>query len=365
MAWGKVGATIGKEIIAWTSTGGKSFLATKPVKINTYGLRFVPKLQDDVFQISKKVKSANKSKEFTYSYLTDTKTLVKKVSEKQPMSLEKISDFVREGLPKYLTEDLSENEFKILLSNITQNSNNDLKLIIKRLNTINKEEHVYFYSLIDDIQPNSGFILDNFSIVNSRIFQNRNFKSLGPDQRSFINIISKDNLQKILDNIDNIEKSDFRKFATKLIYNSKKHNIAFGDEVVKINSSEIISLLSERQSLSYFEEGSATSFNRAINSLTETSHRIMSDDICPYYKVAEGILYQRPELAQIAKDYQEYTSKKGNKEIVSYIKQFFEDLENSGRLPKEIDLKTIVPDENALVSQSNLLDIFIDRLSKN
>ena len=334
----KVGATIGKEIIAWTRTSGKSFLATKPVKINTYGLRFVPKLQDDVFQISKKV------------------------SEKQPLSLEKISDFVREGLPKYLTEYLSENEFKILLSNITQNSNNDLKLIIKRLNTINKEDHLYFYSLVDDIQPNSGFILDNFSIVNSRIFQNRNFRSLGPDQGSFINIISKDNLQKIL---DNIEKSDFRKFATKLIYNSKKHNIAFGDEVVKINSSEIISLLSERQSLSYFEEGSSTSFNRAINSLTETSHRIMSDDICPYYKVAEGILYQRPELAQIAKDYQEYTSKKGNKEIVSYIKQFFEDLENSGRLPKEIELKTIVPDENALVRQSDLLDIFIDRLSKN
>lgn len=334
----KVGATIGKEIIAWTRTGGKSFLATKPVKINTYGLRFVPKLQDDVFQISKKV------------------------SEKQPLSLEKISDFVREGLPKYLTEYLSENEFKILLSNITQNSNNDLKLIIKRLNTINKEDHLYVYSLVDDIQPNSGFILDNFSIVNSRIFQNRNFRSLGPDQGSFINIISKDNLQKIL---DNIEKSDFRKFATKLIYNSKKHNIAFGDEVVKINSSEIISLLSERQSLSYFEEGSSTSFNRAINSLTETSHRIMSDDICPYYKVAEGILYQRPELAQIAKDYQEYTSKKGNKEIVSYIKQFFEDLENSGRLPKEIELKTIVPDENALVRQSDLLDIFIDRLSKN
>ena len=91
----------------------------------------------------------------------------------------------------------------------------------------------------------------------------------------------------------------------------------------------------------------------------------MSDDICPYYKVAEGILYQRPELAQIAKDYQEYTSKKGNKEIFSYIKQFFEDLENSGRLPKEIELKTIVPDENALVRQSDLLDIFIDRLSKN
>ena len=123
----KVGRTIGKEIIAWTRTGGKSFLATKPVKINKYGLRFVPKLQDDVFQISKKV------------------------SEKQPLSLEKISDFVREGLPKYLTEYLSENEFKILLSNITQNSNNDLKLIIKRLNTINKEKHVYFCSLIDDI----------------------------------------------------------------------------------------------------------------------------------------------------------------------------------------------------------------------
>ena len=332
-----------------------------PQKIKLASVDYL-KVNKDLFVNNSAVKTiGNKSTGIIKRSITDIKILLKRILAKPHPSLEEISGFVRRRLPEYLTKDLSENEFKILLSNITQNSNNDLNVIIKRLNTINKEENVYFYDLIDYAQPNSGFILDNFSIINNRIFQNRKFKYLGPDNASLIKIISQDNLQKIL---DNIEKSDFRKFVNKLIYDSKKHNIAFGDEIVKINSTEIISLLSERQSLSFFEKGSSASFNRAINSLTEASHRVMSDDICPYYKVAEGILYQKPELAQIAKEYQEYMSNQGNKEIVSYIKQFFEDLEHSGRLPKEIKLKTIIPDENALVCQSNLLDIFIDRMPK-
>lgn len=56
----KLGTTIGKEVIAWTRTSAsKSLLATKPIKVNTSGLRFAPKLEDDVVQISnsKKVRT--------------------------------------------------------------------------------------------------------------------------------------------------------------------------------------------------------------------------------------------------------------------------------------------------------------------
>lgn len=48
----KVGASIGKEIIAWARTG-KSFLATRPVKINTQGLKYLPTLERDTVQFSR------------------------------------------------------------------------------------------------------------------------------------------------------------------------------------------------------------------------------------------------------------------------------------------------------------------------
>lgn len=52
MGIGKIGTTIGKEIIAWTKTG-KSLLTTRPVKVNTTGLRLASSLEGDVVQISK------------------------------------------------------------------------------------------------------------------------------------------------------------------------------------------------------------------------------------------------------------------------------------------------------------------------
>lgn len=50
----KAGLKLGKEIIAWTR-GGKSLLATKPVKVNTAGLRLTPQLEGDVVQINKTI----------------------------------------------------------------------------------------------------------------------------------------------------------------------------------------------------------------------------------------------------------------------------------------------------------------------
>ena len=44
----KIGTNIGKEIIACARTGGKGLLATRPVKINTQELKYVPALEKDV-----------------------------------------------------------------------------------------------------------------------------------------------------------------------------------------------------------------------------------------------------------------------------------------------------------------------------
>ena len=43
----KVGTTIGKEIIAWTRTSGKSLLATKPAKVNIQGLKYAPNINSE------------------------------------------------------------------------------------------------------------------------------------------------------------------------------------------------------------------------------------------------------------------------------------------------------------------------------
>lgn len=50
----KAGLQLGKEIIAWAKVG-KNLLATKPVKVNTAGLRLAHPLEGDVVQVSKTI----------------------------------------------------------------------------------------------------------------------------------------------------------------------------------------------------------------------------------------------------------------------------------------------------------------------
>lgn len=50
MTLGKIGTTIGEKIIAWTRTSGsKSLLATKPVKVTLSDLKYTSKLKTDTF----------------------------------------------------------------------------------------------------------------------------------------------------------------------------------------------------------------------------------------------------------------------------------------------------------------------------
>ena len=56
MGFEKFGTIIGKEVVVWTHIGAsKSLLATKPVKVNTTGLKLALKQQGDVVQINQKI----------------------------------------------------------------------------------------------------------------------------------------------------------------------------------------------------------------------------------------------------------------------------------------------------------------------
>ena len=47
----RIGTNIGKDIIAWTRTSGKSLFITRPEKVNIEGLKFANSLSIDTVQI--------------------------------------------------------------------------------------------------------------------------------------------------------------------------------------------------------------------------------------------------------------------------------------------------------------------------
>lgn len=259
-----------------------------------------------------------------------------------------VKDYILSNLSERYKNKTPE-ELEFLISNIASGTNDDINVITKRLNTINKANPRYLQDFLNKNMENAGFILDNYKIIYDKIILNDNFQDLGPDKFNFVKFITSDNLQKIIDTID---KPEFPNLVKSTIYDSKNHNVELGNETVKINSALLIHLLTGQQ------YSSATEFNKAVNGLTEANHRIESDNICPYNQIAEGILTQKPELAQIAKEFQKHISKGGNAD------KFFKELEKSGRLPHEIELKTIVPDKNALIVPSDLLDVFIERTNQ-
>lgn len=260
-----------------------------------------------------------------------------------------VKDYILSNLSERYKNKTPE-ELEFLISNIASGTNDDINVITKRLNIINKANPRYLQDFLNKNMENAGFILDNYKIIYDKIILNDNFQDLGPDKFNFVKFITSDNLQKIIDTID---KPEFPNLVKSTIYDSKNHNVELGNETVKINSALLIHLLTGQQ------YSSATEFNKAVNGLTEANHRIESDNICPYNQIAEGILTQKPELAQIAKEFQKHISKGGNAD------NFFKELEKSGRLPHEIELKTIVPDKNALIVPSDLLDVFIERTNQS
>ena len=75
MGIGKIGASIGKEIIAWTRTSGKSVLATRPVKVNIKGLKYAPELEANTFV--RKVETWYNPENIVLPYAKEGETMVK------------------------------------------------------------------------------------------------------------------------------------------------------------------------------------------------------------------------------------------------------------------------------------------------
>ena len=147
-------------------------------------------------------------------------------------------------------------------------------------------------------------------------------------------------------------------FAQMVLYDSKEHDINFGDETVVVDSAFLIHLLSEFQDWRGYEE-----FNEMVENLTERNHRNKGE--LNYYKLAEGILRQKPELYEVVRMYQSYINVYSNnmsaEKLIQKRQEFFEKMEQRGILPKAVELRTIVPDKNALVSPQKTCQVLYDK----
>ena len=88
MGIAKVGLKLEKEIIAWARTGGKSMLATKPVKVNITGLKLAP-LTSDTVCITNPLNQINNTLRNIYGI--DSKITDFPLAEKMLRTVEKFS----------------------------------------------------------------------------------------------------------------------------------------------------------------------------------------------------------------------------------------------------------------------------------
>lgn len=84
MTLGKIGTTLGKEIIAWTRTSGRSLLATRPVKVNIEGLKYAPKLEADVVSVTKNI-NKKEYHDVVQNMIMQRKSMVNTVHEGHPV----------------------------------------------------------------------------------------------------------------------------------------------------------------------------------------------------------------------------------------------------------------------------------------
>ena len=78
MGFEKIGVNIGKEVIAWTSSFGKNLLASRPVKINTQDLKYVPEfIEDSVNFSAEALKKLREQKNIFSKLETDLINMIK------------------------------------------------------------------------------------------------------------------------------------------------------------------------------------------------------------------------------------------------------------------------------------------------
>lgn len=255
--------------------------------------------------------------------------------------------------------------FQKFLTKIVKNgTETNPELLVSRtefLKTDAKEMNFLLDDLIIlDLQgnKNTSFLLDNLREIN-QIF---NKKQIPQEQKKgVLALLNEENYEQFCE-LAKDESLNGEDFAIIAMYNSTKHNIEFGNEIAIVDSSEIVSLLSGVQSLSTMKNNNYELFNACVSSLVDENYR---DDNLHYNQIAEGILKQMPKLAMIAKDYNDYAQDIGIKyqnnpeKIFPALNQYFKELDESGLLPQQIELKTIIPDENALLYPEHTLKAFL------
>ena len=259
--------------------------------------------------------------------------------------------------------------FQKFLTEIVKNGTEEHPELLATRTKFLKTEGKKMGSLLEDLiimklqgNKNTSFLLDNLSEINN-IFEKKQVpQEMKKDVLSLLNEENFGNFKTLAED----ESLNGEDFAIIAMYNSTEHNIAFGEERVIVDSAEIIALLSGIQSISTIRENNYDKFNNTVSSLVEENHR---DERLHYNQIAEGILQQSPKLAMIAKDYGEYAKNIGQKNLSFGLKmdaltQYFSELDESGLLPKQIELKTIVPDENALLYPEHTLFAFLHNKDK-
>ena len=240
-----------------------------------------------------------------------------KLTELNAIKENKILLSLKNYAQKIYNGNLSPDEYSVLEKFITNNATPEI--IEKRLNVLTDSNNYFISDLLIEVPNiNGSYILDNIDAF-KKCFSKKNIMMLGPDNRTLIEKVPVETiLKKLLPIADNIEL--FKKGALDLIYNAENHTIAFGDEIVKVDTLFLINLLTGIQDSRGYEV-----FDKIAESLVEKNHRVKGK--LYYTQIAEGILTQKPELLKV--------------------------IDKEGVLPSEIELRTIIPDENAFSSVKN------------
>ncbi len=322
---------------------GKNNSSINDTKGNTNEKRFGIKKGDKIGPLNKDI--------LTFSSLTPEQEL-----EQQTARLAENSRSTKE----IFTSSLS----KI----VKRGTEEDPQLLIKRIDLLKKLdksdaellEELIFLEFCNN--QNTSFLLDKIEEI-KKVFEEKQVssRSFYANQREVLNVLVPENYETFLDCAKN-EELIGEDFAALVMYKAKPHKIELGNETVKVDSNEIISLISGQQSISTVRENSYKKFEETVNSLIAKDYEKSEQQY--YYKIVEGILSQKPELAQIAVDYNNYASiyaKKdlSNEEYYNAMENYFIKLEKEGILPPEIELKSIVPDENALINPEMTLKLFL------
>lgn len=308
--------------------GKRSILEIKPLqgRINIEGLRLSPRA------------------------IHDTVNLTLKNFEQ---ALKELSSQIFEKI--YGVKPRSQENLTILMNNLRSNSNSNLEIVSRRYNKLLEKENYLSRFLMHKEVKDVDFFINNLDEIANFKYENN---GIGADINTLLQILDKESftLLKSCKNSTEIEK-----VAQQIIYDSKPHNIKLGNRTAEVDLSDVIAIVSGKQASSYFKTGSSKNFENTVLKLTEINNPKVGQQY--YYQIAEGILEQRPDLIKIVDELNQAikTSNLPESEILEnfFIKKF-----QMNELPKTINLKTIIPDENALILPENTFNIFKSRLQK-